>query len=397
MRGSPRSMPDRPIYLDNHSTTRLDPRALDAMMPFLADAYGNAASVNHPYGWEAREAVDRARETVAGILGAEPREIVFTSGATESINLAIKGTAEALRDKGRHIVTGATEHRAVLDACRRLGKQGFDVQVLPVRPDGTLDMDLLAASLRSDTILVSLMHANNEIGTIHDIAAVGALCRDRGVALHIDAAQTLGKLAFDATAVGAHLVSFSAHKFHGPKGVGGLFVRRSAPRAKLAAQIDGGGHERGLRSGTLNVPGIVGMAAALEISAAGRERDAARARWLRDLLRDRIAVDTADVHENGAREPRLPHSLNLAFSGVDSAALINAVPQIAVSTGSACSSADPEPSHVIMALGPGPFGSAEERARCSIRFGLSRFTTEEEVERAAKLVVEAVRKLRALV
>jgi len=385
----------RPIYLDSHSTTPLDPRVLDAMLPFLRESFGNAASVNHPYGWEAKDAVDAARETVAQAIGAEPREIVFTSGATESVNLAIKGALEAAGDGPRHVVTCATEHRAVLDTCRRLERRGVETTVLPVRDDGTLDYAELAAAIRPETALVSLMHANNEIGVIHDIAAVGALCAERGVLLHVDAAQSLGKIDVDARAMGAHLLSFSGHKFHGPKGVGGLYVRRSNPRVKLAAQMDGGGHERAMRSGTLNVPGIVGMARALGIAVEERAADAARTRWLRDLLRDRIAVDTRDVHENGAREPRLAHSLNLAFQGVDSVALLNAVPEIAVSTGSACSSADPDPSHVIMALGPGPFASAEERARCSVRFGLSRFTTEEEVERAAFLVIAAVRRLRA--
>ncbi len=386
-------MTNRPIYLDNHSTTALDPAVLDAMLPFLRESYGNAASVNHAFGWEAKDAVDRARESVAQALNAEPREIVFTSGATESINLAIKGAAETLRDRGRHIVTCATEHRAVLDVCRRLERDGFGVSYLPVESDGTLSPDRVGEGIRDDTILVSIMHANNETGVVHNIAAIGGLCAARGVLFHTDATQSVGKLPVDAKSMGAALLSCSAHKFHGPKGVGVLRVSRRDPRVKVAAQIDGGGHERGMRSGTLDVPGIVGMARALEIAVARMESDGARMRALRDELRARL-LEAGDVVENGAREPRLPHSLNLAFRRVDSVALINDVPGIAVSTGSACSSANPEPSHVIMALGAGPFGSPEERARCSVRFALSRFTTAEEIDRAAGLVRASVEKLR---
>ncbi len=386
-------MKKRPIYLDNHSTTVLDPLVLEAMLPYLQDDYGNAASVNHAFGWEAKEAVDHAREVIAAALNTEPREIVFTSGATESVNLAIKGAVSARHEKDWHVVTCVTEHRAVLDVCKGLERQGLDVTCLEVDEDGTLPVGRVERALRENTLLVSIMHANNEIGVLHDIDAIGALCADREILFHTDATQSVGKVAIDLKSMSVPLLSCSAHKFHGPKGVGVLAVSRRKPRVKLVSQIDGGGHERGIRSGTLNVPGIVGMAKALDIAVSRMESDEGYMRLLRDRLREKLMAP-GGVLENGACEPKLPNSLNLAFRHVDSVALINDIPEVAVSTGSACSSADPEPSHVIMALGSGPFGSPEERARCSVRFAVSRFTTEEEVDRAAALVMASVRKLR---
>ena len=384
-------MTSKPIYLDSHATTPLDPRVLDAMMPFLTDEFGNASSDTHGYGHTAAEAVEAAREVVAASVGAKPAEVVFTSGATEANNLAIKGTALALRSKGDHIVTCATEHPAVLDPVAGLEKQGFRTTVLPVAPDGTLDAETVAAAIDERTTVVSLMHANNEIGVIHDIEAIAGICAERGVIFHTDATQTAGKFPIDMSTARIRLLSLSSHKFYGPKGVGALVVRRGKPRARPVAQMEGGGHERGYRSGTLNVPGIVGMAKALEIAAAERDEENARLGKLRDQLRGKLFAELDQLEENGAVENKLPHNLNVCFRYVDSAALLNEVPGLAVSTGSACSSADPEPSHVILAL-----GKDEEHAKSSIRFGLHRFTSEDDIARAVELMIPAVKRLRAM-
>lgn len=383
----------KPIYLDSHATTPLDPRVLDAMMPYLTERFGNAASDTHAVGAEAAQAVETARESIAGALDVSPREIVFTSGATEANNLAIKGVVEQAGIENSHVVTCATEHPSVLDPLRRLEKRGLRLTVLPVAPDGTLDMETVRAALSGRTVLVSIMHANNEIGVIHDLEKIGAICAQAAVPLHTDATQTAGKIPVQANRLGVRLMSFSAHKFHGPKGVGALCVRKSGrPRLRLSAQLDGGGHERGLRSGTLNVPGIVGMARALEICQTEMGAEQARLGALRDRLRDKLVGELNGVRENGTATNKLTHNLNVSFDNIDSVTLLNRLPGLAVSTGAACSSAKPDPSHVLLALGGG-----EERARSSVRFGLHRFNTEEEIDRAAAKVIEAVKELRALV
>jgi cysteine desulfurase len=375
------------IYLDSHATTPLDPRVLEAMLPFLTEQFGNAASMTHAFGRAAAEAVERARAQVAAAVGAEPEEVVFTSGATEAINLALKGLAEA-RGSGR-LVTATTEHPATLDTCARLERRGFAIARLPVEPDGSLPVERVAAALDDDTIAVSLMHANNEIGVVHDIAALGALCTARGVPLHVDATQSVGKIPVRMAEWGVRLLSLSGHKVYGPKGVGALVVRHGKPRLRLRAQIDGGGHERGMRSGTLNVPGVVGLGCALELAVAEMDGEAARLAGLRDRLRARLFGALDALEENGTAANKLPHNLNVVFRYVDSVGLLNAVPELAVSTGSACSSAEPAPSHVLLAL-----GRDESEARSSVRFGLHRFTTAEEIDRAADLVIAAVRQLR---
>lgn len=378
------------IYLDSHATTPLDPRVLGAMMPFLTDKFANASSSTHAPGLEAGAAVERARGQVAAAVGAEAEDVVFTSGATEALNLALKGVADAARGPV-HLVTVATEHPAVLDTCVALERRGARVTRLAVDPDGSLPVDRLAAALEDGVTLAAVMHANNEIGTVHDIEAMAGVCAERGVPLLTDATQSAGKLAIDMAGWGVRLLALSAHKVHGPKGVGALVLRRRGnPRLRLAAQIDGGGHEAGLRSGTLNVPGIVGLGAALEIACAERDEERQRLGRLRDRLRDRLFAELDELEENGASPAKLAHNLNVMFRYVDSAALLNAVPELALSTGSACSSANPEPSHVLLAL-----GRDEEHARCSVRFGLHRFTSGEDVDRAAALVVAAVRRLRS--
>lgn len=380
-----------PIYMDHHATTPLDPRVLEAMMPYLTERFGNAASRTHSFGWEAEEAVETARRQVADLLGAEPREIVFTSGATEAINLALKGAAEANADRGRHIVTVSTEHRAVLDTCRRLESRGFRVTYLPVDSEGLLDLEDVRAALSDDTILLSVMAANNEIGVLHPIEELGALARVRGVLFHCDAAQAAGKVPLDVRAAGIDLLSLSAHKLYGPKGIGALYVRRRPPRVRIEPQIDGGGHERGLRSGTLNVPGIVGFGAACEICSAEMEEEARRLRRLRDRLADRVLSELPKVRVNGHRTRRLPGNLNLSFPGVEGESLLMALNEVALSSGSACSSAMVEPSHVLLAL-----GLTREMAKASVRFGVGRYNTEEEVDHVARRVVEAARQVRAL-
>jgi cysteine desulfurase len=368
-----------PIYLDHHATTPVDPRVLEAMLPWFGPKFGNAASRSHRFGWEAEKAVELARRRVAGLAGTEPRRIVFTSGATESNNLAIKGLG------ARHIVTMATEHRAVLDPVQRTG---CAATVLAPCADGRLSLDELREAIRPDTGLVSIMFANNEIGTVQPVAEIGALCRERGIPFHCDAAQAFGKLPLDVEAAGIDLLSVSAHKMYGPKGAGALYVRRGV---RLTAQMDGGGHEFGMRSGTLNVPAIVGFGEACAIAAVDMADEAARLSALRDRLLAALRSALDGIRVNGTLEHRLPGNLNLAFDGVDAASLLMSIPDIAASTGSACSSATAEPSHVLRAL-----GLSEEAARSSVRFGLGRFNTEEEIDYAAGRVVEAVKRLRAL-
>ena len=374
----------RRVYLDHHATTPLDPRVLEAMMPYLTTKFGNAASRSHSFGWEAEKAVEEARKKVAALIGADPREIVFTSGATESDNLAIKGTAEAYAGRGDHIITAVTEHKAVLDTCRALEKRGLQVTYLPVQRDGLIELDALAEAITPRTILVSVMHANNEIGTIQPVAEIGRLCAEHGIPFHTDAAQRPGQAS-----EGIALMSLSAHKMYGPKGVGALYVRRK-PRVELAAQMDGGGHERGLRSGTLNVPAIVGFGEACAIAAREMAAESARMAALRDRLQVRLlAIPGAVV--NGSCVHRLPNNLNVSFPGVDSESLLMALPDVAISSGSACSSATLAPSHVLRAI-----GLPEDATHAAVRFGLGRFTTEDEVDYAAERVTQAVTRLREL-
>ena len=379
-----------PIYMDYNATTPVDPRVLEAMLPCFADDFGNAASRTHPYGWAAAKLAEGARARIAAAIGAHPEELVFTSGATESNNLAIKGLARALPDGRGHVVTCATEHKAVLDPCAALAGEGFTVTVLPVDSDGRLDLQRVAGALTPRTGLVSVMLANNETGTIHPIAAIAALCRERGVALHCDATQAAGKLPLDVGALGVDLLSLSAHKLYGPKGVGALFVRRRTPRLRLVPLLDGGGHEQGVRSGTLNVPGIVGFARALELAIAAMPAESARLAQLRDHLQEAICSRLDAVTVNGDAERRLPNTLNLSFAGVDGAALLVGVREVAVASGSACTSADPKPSHVLLAM-----GRSKELANASLRFSLGRGNTADEVETVAGAVVREVTRLRA--
>jgi len=381
----------KPVYLDHQATTPLDPRVLEAMLPFFGPKFGNAASRSHSFGWTAEKAVEFARRRVAELAGAAPREMVFTSGATESNNLALKGVAEACRAKGNHIVTMATEHKAVLDPLRRLERQGCRVTVLPPRPDGLLDFDRLRHALLPETLLVSVMWANNEIGVLQPVREIGAICREKGVLFHCDAAQAFGKLPIDVNADHIDLLSASAHKMYGPKGIGALYVRRRNPRVELAAQMDGGGHEFGLRSGTLNVPAIVGFGEACAICAREMAEESARLRALRDRLLQRLTAGLEGVTVNGCLDRRLAGNLNLNFAGVDAESLLMSLPEVALSTGSACSSATVEPSHVLRAL-----GLSQEEAHSSVRFGLGRFNTEEEIDYVAARATESVKKLRAL-
>jgi cysteine desulfurase len=379
-----------PIYMDCHSTTPVDPRVLEAMLPYFTEHFGNAASKSHSFGWRAEEAVEGAREAVGRLVGATGREIVWTSGATESDNLALKGAAKAMAAKGRHLVTCRTEHKAVLDPLAALAREGFEVTTLDVERDGRLDPARVAAALRPDTILVSVMHANNETGVVHPIEELGRLTREHGVLFHCDAVQSVGKIPFDVEAANVDLASLSAHKMYGPKGVGALYVRRK-PRVRLVPQIDGGGHERGHRSGTLNVPGIVGFGKACELALAEREAEGARVLALRERLRQGILAGVERVFVNGSLEHRLPGNLNVSFAYVEGEALMMAMKDVAVSSGSACTSASLEPSYVLRAL-----GVPDDLAHSSIRFGLGRFNTEEEVDHVVRLVVEKVRKLREM-
>jgi cysteine desulfurase len=379
-----------PVYLDHHATTPVDPRVLNAMLPFFGLNFGNSSSRAHSFGWAAEKAVEHARKRVAHLAGAQPREIVFTSGATESNNLALKGAAEAHPARS-HFITVATEHRAVLDPLRHLERQGSRVTVLAPRPDGLLDLDQLRRAILPETLLVSVMYANNEIGVLQPVAEIGAICRERGVLFHCDAAQAFGKVAIDVNSLKIDLMSASAHKLYGPKGIGFLFVRRSAPRFQLAAQMDGGGHENGLRSGTLNVPAIVGFGEACAVCAREMPEEAARLAAWRDRLLERLTAALDGVAVNGSLAHRLPGNLNLSFAGVDAETLLMALPDIALSTGSACTSGTPEPSHVLRAL-----GVSDELAHSSIRIGLGRTNTEEELDHAAHRLIESVKKLRTL-
>ncbi|MDR3702798.1 MAG: aminotransferase class V-fold PLP-dependent enzyme [Candidatus Sulfopaludibacter sp.] len=379
------------VYLDNHSTTPVDPRVLEAMLPYFGPRFGNAASRGHRFGWEAEKAVELARRRIAELAGAAPREIVFTSGATESDNLAIKGAMEAGRRKGNHVVTMATEHKAVLDSVKHLERQGCQVAILPPMADGLLDLNALRAALRPETVLVSVMYANNEIGTVQPVAEIGAICRETGVLFHCDAVQAFGKLPVDVDRDRIDLMSLSAHKMYGPKGVGALYVRKRNPRALLVAQIDGGGHESGMRSGTLNVPAIVGFGEACRLCAREMDADGARLAALRDRLRALLEAGLDGVTVNGTMQRRLPGNLNVTFEGVDAESLLIALPDVALSTGASCTSATVEPSHVLQAL-----GMDRRQAQASVRFGLGRFNTGEEVEQAAGQVVEAVRRIRKL-
>jgi cysteine desulfurase len=383
--------PKLPVYMDNHATTQVDPRVLETMLPYFTEKYGNAASRNHEFGWKAEEAVENARGQIARLINASPKEIIFTSGATESDNLALKGVAEFHRAKGNHIITQATEHKAVLDVCKRLEQSGCEVTYLRVGKDGRIDLDDLRRAITPKTILISIMYANNEIGVLQPIAEIGKIAKQAGVLFHTDAVQAVGKIPVDVERDAIDLLSLSAHKLYGPKGVGALYVRRKNPRVQLAPLIDGGGHERGLRSGTLNVPGIVGLGKACEIAAKEMAEESARLRVLRDKLKDAILSRLADATINGSMQHRLPNNLNLSFAGVEGDALLMGINDVAVSSGSACTSATLEPSHVLRAL-----GVPEELAHSSIRFGLGRFNTGEEVDYVAGRVVETVTRLREL-
>jgi cysteine desulfurase len=377
-----------PIYLDYHATTPVDPRVLEVMLPHFSQDFGNAASKSHAFGWRAEEAVEAARAEVGRLVGASAKEIVWTSGATESINLAIKGAAQFYAEKGRHLVTCKTEHKAVLDSMHALERQGFEVTFLDVERDGRLDPARLSAALRKDTILVSVMHANNETGVVHPVEELGAITRAAGVLFHCDAVQSAGKIPFDVEKANVDVASLSAHKMYGPKGVGALYVRRK-PRVRLVAQMDGGGHERGFRSGTLNVPGIVGFGKAAALALAERDAEGARILALRERLRQGLEKGLDLVTVNGSLVHRLPGNLNVSFAYVEGEALMMAIKDVAVSSGSACTSASLEPSYVLRAM-----GVSEDLAHSSIRFGLGRFTTEEEIDYVTRLVVEKVRKLR---
>jgi cysteine desulfurase len=380
-----------PIYMDNHATTRMDSRVLEAMLPYFTESFGNAASRNHEYGWVAEQGVEQSRERIAKLIGATSKEIIFTSGATESDNLAIKGVAEMYREKGNHIITQVTEHKAVLDTCKRLEKHGFRVTYLPVQKDGRIDLDDLKRAMDDKTILVTIMAANNEIGSLQPIREIGAMCREKGVFFHTDAVQAIGKVPFNVIADSVDLASITGHKLYGPKGCGALYVRRKSPRVQLVAQIDGGGHERGMRSGTLNVPGIVGLGKACEIALNEMEQESKYLIGLRNSLRDQIFAELDEVYINGSTEHRLPGNMNISFAYVEGESLLMGINDIAVSSGSACTSATLEPSYVLKALGAG-----DDLAHSSIRFGLGRFNTQAEVDYVARRVIDTVKRLREL-
>ena len=383
---------DRLIYLDNNSTTPADPRVVEAMLPYFFKHHGNAASRNHPFGWIAEEAVDSAREKIAKLISADPREIIFTSGATESDNLALKGVFEMYKRKGNHIITLTTEHKAVLDSCKKIEKMGGEVTYLEVNEDGLIDLEALKAAIKENTILVSVMWANNETGVIQPMKEIGEICAEKGVLFMSDATQAVGKIPVNPKELGIHLMAFSAHKMYGPKGVGALFVNRKNPRVKVTAQIDGGGHERGMRSGTLNVPGIVGFGKAAELAEKEMIKDTERLSKLRDKLETAFLENIEEVYVNGNTKHRMPHVTNLSFKHVEGEGLMMTFNQnIGVSSGSACTSASLEPSYVLIALGLG-----DDLAHSSIRFSLGRFTTEEEIEIAIKQVTEGVKHMRDL-
>jgi cysteine desulfurase len=380
-----------PIYMDNHATTPVDPRVLEEMLPYFTDRFGNAASRNHSFGWAGEEAVETARERIAKLIGATTKEIIFTSGATESDNLAIKGVAEMYREKGNHIITAVTEHKAVLDTCKRLEKYGYRVTYLPVQKDGLVDLDDLKRAIDDKTILVTIMAANNEIGVVQPIAEIGKLCHEKGVVFHSDATQAVGKIPIDVIKQNLDLASISAHKMYGPKGVGALYVRRKSPRVQISPIIDGGGHERGMRSGTLNVPGIAGLGKACAICHEEMPHESVRLSGLRDRLREKIMSNLDEVYINGSMEHRLPQNLNISFAYVEGESLLMGINDVAVSSGSACTSATLEPSYVLKALGTG-----DDLAHSSIRFGIGRFNTEAEVDYVADRVIETVQRLREL-
>ena len=380
-----------PIYLDNNATTPMDPRVLEAMTPYFLQHFGNAASRNHPFGWEAEEAVDYAREQVAKLIGADPKEIIFTSGATEGDNLGIKGVYEMYASKGNHIITATTEHKAVLDTCKHIEKSGGEVTYLQVQPDGLIDLKELEAAIKPTTILIAIMYANNEIGVVMPIKEISAIARKHGVLLFTDGTQAVGKIPVDVNKDGIDLMAFTAHKMYGPKGVGALYVRRKNPRVKVTAQMDGGGHERGMRSGTLNVPGIVGFGKACEICMLDMEEDSKRISKMRDHLQTEL-LKLEEAYVNGSSEHRLPHVANISFKHVEGEGLLMGFNKnIALSSGSACTSASLEPSYVLKALGLG-----DDLAHSSLRFGLSRFTTEEEIDYTIKAISETVLKLREM-
>ncbi len=380
-----------PIYLDNNATTPMDPRVLEAMTPYFLQHFGNAASRNHPFGWEAEEAVDYAREQVAKLIGADPKEIIFTSGATEGDNLAIKGVFEMYASKGNHIITATTEHKAVLDTCKHLEKLGAEVTYLPVNAEGLIDLKELEAAIKPTTTLIALMYANNEIGVIQPVREIAALAKKNGVLFFTDATQAVGKIPVDVQKDGIDLMTFTAHKMYGPKGVGALYVRRKNPRVKVTAQMDGGGHERGMRSGTLNVPGIVGFGKACELCRLEMEADAKRISVLRDKLETEL-MKLEEAYINGSTQHRLPHVTNISFKHVEGEGLLMGFNKnIALSSGSACTSASLEPSYVLKALGLG-----DDLAHSSLRFGLSRFTTEEEIDYTIKAISDTVLKLREM-
>ncbi|MCS3393616.1 IscS subfamily cysteine desulfurase [Burkholderia thailandensis] len=382
-------IPHLPIYMDYSATTPVDPRVVDKMVPYLREQFGNPASRSHAYGWDAERAVEEAREQVAALVNADPREIIWTSGATESDNLAIKGAAHFYQGKGKHIVTVKTEHKAVLDTCRELEREGFEVTYLDVKDNGLVDLDVFKAALRPDTILASVMHVNNEIGVIQDIETIGAICREKGIIFHVDAAQATGKVEIDLAQLKVDLMSFSAHKTYGPKGIGALYVRRK-PRVRIEAQMHGGGHERGMRSGTLPTHQIVGMGEAFRIAREEMATENERIRMLRDkLLRGLSEID--ETYVNGDLEHRIPHNLNISFNFVEGESLIMAIKDVAVSSGSACTSASLEPSYVLRAL-----GRNDELAHSSIRFTVGRFTTEQEVDYVIDLLKSKIAKLRDL-
>jgi cysteine desulfurase len=380
-----------PIYMDNHATSPCDPRVFETMAPYFTEVFGNSASRNHEFGWRAEEAVETSRKQIGDLIGASSKEIVFTSGATESDNLALKGVAEMYYERGDHIITVVTEHKAILDTCKKLEKRGFKVTYLPVGSDGLITADDVKNAITDKTILVSVMMANNEIGVIQPIAEIGAVCKERGVLFHTDATQAIGKIPFDVNELKVDLASFSGHKIYGPKGVGGLYVRRKAPRVMLVPMLDGGGHERGMRSGTLNVTGIVGLGKACEIAKAEMPEENVRTLKLREKLRKGLMDELPDVYINGHPEQRLAGNLNVSFAYVEGESLLMGISDIAVSSGSACTSASLEPSYVLKALGVG-----EELAHSSIRFGLGRFNTDEEVDYTIGRVNEAVNRLREL-
>jgi cysteine desulfurase len=381
----------KPIYMDYHATTPVDPRVLEAMLPYFSEKFGNAASRNHAYGWDAEHAVEKARKQIADLIGATPKEIIFTSGATESDNLAIKGVAEMYAERGNHIITVATEHKAVLDTCKKLAKHGYAITYVTIGKDGLVDLDALRAAITPKTILISVMHANNEIGVLQPIREIGRIAREHGVLFHTDATQSAGKVPIHVEEDHIDLMSISAHKMYGPKGIGALYVRRKNPRVQLTAQMDGGGHERGMRSGTLNVPGIVGLGEACTICQREMAEESVRLARLRDRLRDRLLAELDEVYINGSMEHRLPSNLSMSFAYVEGESLLMGINDVAVSSGSACTSATLEPSYVLKAL-----GVSDDLAHTSIRFGLGRFNTEEEVDYVAARVIEVVRKLREL-